>query len=153
VRKQNEKNEIVRYKARLVAQEFSERPGIDYDKTYSPVVDAITFRYLISLTIHEMLDMCLMNVVTAYLYGSIDNDVYMKSLKDLKCLKHIIQIPKKLTQSSYKIPYMGLVFLMHILEIEMVLNVERCNEKKEKREREREREQMQGDRPLERKKG
>jgi hypothetical protein len=35
----------------------------------------------------------------------------------------------------------------------MVLNVERCNEKKEKREREREREQMQGDRPLERKKG
>jgi hypothetical protein len=94
-----------------------------------------------------------MNVVTAYLYGSIDNDVYMKSLKDLKCLKHIIQIPKKLTQSSYKIPYMGLVFLMHILEIEMVLNVERCNEKKEKREREREREQMQGDRPLERKKG
>jgi hypothetical protein len=42
---------------------------------------------------------------------------------------------------------------MHILEIEMVLNVERCNEKKEKREREREREQMQGDRPLERKKG
>jgi hypothetical protein len=64
----------------------------------------------------------------------------MKSLKDLKCLKHIIQIPEKLTQSSYKIPYMGLVFLMHILEIEMVLNVERCNEKKEKRERERERE-------------
>jgi hypothetical protein len=151
VRKRNEKNEIVRYKARLVAQEFSQRPGIDYDKTYSPVVDAITFRYLINLTIHEMLDMCLMNVVTSYLYGSIDNDVYMKSLKDLKCLKHIIQIPKKLTQSSYKIPYMGLVFLMHILEIEMVLNVERCNEKKEKRERERE--QMQGDRPLEGKKG
>jgi hypothetical protein len=153
MRKRNEKNEIVRYKARLVAQEFSQRPGIDYDKTYSPVVYAITFRYLIILTIHEMLDMCLMNVVTTYLYGSIDNDVYMKSLKDLKCLKHIIQIPEKLTQSSYKIPYMGLVFLMHILEIEMVLNVERCNEKKEKREREREREQMQGDRPLERKKG
>ena len=145
MRKRNEKNKIVRYKARLVAQEFSQRPGIDYDKTYSPVVDAITFRYLINLTIHEMLDMCLMNVVTSYLYGSIDNDVYMKSLKDLKCLKHIIQIPKKLTQSSYKIPYMGLVFLMHILEIEMVLNVERCNEKKEKRERERERERERTD--------
>jgi hypothetical protein len=120
-----------------VAQEFSQRRGIDYDKTYSPVVDAITFRYLISLTIHEMLDMCLMNVVTAYLYGSIDNDVYMKSLNDLKCLKHIIQIPKKLTQSSYKIPYIGLVFLMHILVMEMVLNVEM-----REREREREREHM-----------
>jgi hypothetical protein len=40
---------------------------------------------------------------------------------------------------------MGLVFLMHILEIEMVLNVERCNEKKEKRERERERERERTD--------
>ena len=28
-----------------------------------------------------------------------------KSLKDLKCLKHIIQIPQKFTQSSYKGSY------------------------------------------------
>lgn len=78
VRKRNEKNEIVRYKARLVAQGFSQRPGIDYKETYSPVVDAITFRYLISLTAHEKLKMRLMDVVTAYLYGSLDNDIYMK---------------------------------------------------------------------------
>jgi len=44
VRKCNEKNEIVRYKARLVAQNFSQRLGIDYEETYSPVTDAITFR-------------------------------------------------------------------------------------------------------------
>nr|XP_016493075.1 PREDICTED: uncharacterized protein LOC107812464 [Nicotiana tabacum] len=43
VRKQNEKGEVVRYKARLVAQGFSQRPDIDYMDTYSPVVDAITF--------------------------------------------------------------------------------------------------------------
>ena len=41
-------------------------------------MDAITFRFLISLTVSEGLDMCLMNVITAYLYGSIDNDIYMK---------------------------------------------------------------------------
>lgn len=41
-------------------------------------MDAITFRYLISLVVHEKLDMHLMDVVTAYLYGSLDNEIYMK---------------------------------------------------------------------------
>ena len=57
--------EIIRYKARLVAQSFSQRPGIDYDETYSPVMDAITFRFLISLAVSEKLDMRLMDVITA----------------------------------------------------------------------------------------
>ena len=78
VRKRNDKNEVVRYKARLVAQGFTQRPGIDYEETYSPVVDAITFRYLISLAVRERLEMRLMDVVTAYLYGSLENEIYMK---------------------------------------------------------------------------
>ena len=53
VQKRNENNEIVRYKAHLVAQGFSQRPGIDYEETYSPVMDAITFRYLIILAVSE----------------------------------------------------------------------------------------------------
>ena len=78
VRKRNEHGEIVRYKARLVAQGFSQIPGIDYEETYSPVVDATTFRFLISLAIKENLDMRLMDVVTAYLYGPLDNEIYMR---------------------------------------------------------------------------
>ncbi|KAG7568080.1 GAG-pre-integrase domain [Arabidopsis thaliana x Arabidopsis arenosa] len=53
------------------------RPGIDYEETYSPVVDATTFRFLISLAIRENLDLRLMDVVTAYLYGPLDNEIYM----------------------------------------------------------------------------
>ena len=49
-------------------QGFSQRPRIDYDETYAPVMDAITFRYLISLVVSEKLKMRLMDVVTAYLY-------------------------------------------------------------------------------------
>ena len=41
-------------------------------------MDAITFRFLISLVAKKNLDMRLMDVVTAYLYGSLDNDIYMK---------------------------------------------------------------------------
>ena len=41
-------------------------------------MDAITFRYLISLAVSEGLDMRLIDVVTTYLYGSLDANVYMK---------------------------------------------------------------------------
>ena len=74
----------MRDKARLVAQGFTQIPGVDYEETYSPVVDAITLRFLISLTITENLQMRLMDVVTAYLYGSLDNDIYMKIPEGLK---------------------------------------------------------------------
>ena len=55
-----------------------QRPGIDFEETYSPVLDATTFRYLISLVAQEGLNLHLMDVVTAYLYGSLENDIYMK---------------------------------------------------------------------------
>ena len=78
VRKRNENNEVVRYKARLVAQGFTQKPGVDYNETYSPVMSGITFRYLISLAVQNRLSMQLMDVVTAYLYGSLDSEIYMK---------------------------------------------------------------------------
>ena len=78
VRKRDDKNEIARYKACLVAQGFSQRPGIDYDETYSLVMDIIMFRYLISMSVSEGLDMHLMDVVTAYFYGMLEIDIYMK---------------------------------------------------------------------------
>src|SRR5690606_7736635 len=103
VRKRNEHGEIVRYKARLVAQGSSQRPGIDYEETYSPVVDATTFRFLISLAVKENLDLHLMDVVTAYLYGALDSEIYMKvpegiELKDKKGSReqHCIRLNKSL---------------------------------------------------------
>ncbi|KAL6185395.1 hypothetical protein ACLB2K_041529 [Fragaria x ananassa] len=57
VRKRNEKHEVMRYKAQLVAQGFSQHPVIDYEETYSPVMDVITFRYLVSLVVSEKLSM------------------------------------------------------------------------------------------------
>jgi hypothetical protein len=66
--KRNENNEVVRYKARLIAQGFMQRPDIDFNETYFPVMSGITFRYLISLVVQNHLSMQLMDVVTAYLY-------------------------------------------------------------------------------------
>ena len=63
-------------------------------------MDTITFIFLISLVAKENLDMRLMDVITAYLYGSLDNDI--------KCLEYIILHPEVCILSSYKDPYMGL---------------------------------------------
>ena len=54
VQKRNEENEIMRYKARHVAQVFSQRLSIDYKETYAPVMDAITFRFLISSVVTKI---------------------------------------------------------------------------------------------------
>ena len=78
VHKRNENNEVVRYKARLVAQGFMQRPSVDFNKTYSPLMSGITFLYLISLVVQNHLSMQLMDIVTAYLYGSLDSNIYMK---------------------------------------------------------------------------
>ena len=67
-----------------MAQDFSHRLDIDYKETYSPVIDAIIFRFLISLVVSKGLDMRLMDVIPTYLYGSIENDIYMKIPKGFK---------------------------------------------------------------------
>lgn len=60
---------------------------IGFEETYSLIIDATTFRYLISLAISESLDIHLINVVTMYLYGIIDIDIYMKVSKGIKLPK------------------------------------------------------------------
>ena len=93
----------MRYKARLVAQGFTQRPGVDYEETYSPVVDAITFRYLISLAVSEGLDIRLLDVVIAYLYGSLDSDIYMKIPKGFKTPEAYNSISQICIQLNYKV--------------------------------------------------
>ncbi|WJZ93913.1 hypothetical protein VitviT2T_012812 [Vitis vinifera] len=116
----NENNEIIRYKARLVAQGFSQRPGIDYEETYSPVMDAITFRFLISLAVSEGLDMRLMDVITAYLYGSMDNDIYMKIPEGFKLpdanKKPRIMYSIKLQRSLYGLKQSGRMWYNRLSE-------------------------------------
>ena len=63
---------------------FLQRPSIDYIETYSPMVTALIFRYLISLAVREKLDMRLMHIIIAYLYGLLDNEIYMKILEGFK---------------------------------------------------------------------
>nr|GEV63750.1 hypothetical protein [Tanacetum cinerariifolium] len=69
-------------------------------------------RYLISLAVFRNLKMRLMDVFTAYLYGSIDNDIYMKIPEGFKILKSLSSKPKevysiKLQRSLYGLKQSG----------------------------------------------
>ena len=48
------------------------------EKTYSLVLDATTLQYLIILVEQQGLHLHLMDVVTTYLYSSLENHIYMK---------------------------------------------------------------------------
>ena len=62
-------------------------------------MDAITFRYLIYLAVSEGIDMRLMDVITTYLYGSIDTNVYIKILEGFK----LPEVMNSKPQSMYSI--------------------------------------------------
>jgi hypothetical protein len=81
-KKFDEHGNLIRYKVRLVAQGFSQKPGEDFDQTYAPVLDITSFRYLLAFAIHFGLEIFLMDVVTAYLYGNLDVPLYISPPPD-----------------------------------------------------------------------
>ncbi|KAE8190467.1 hypothetical protein CF336_g5060 [Tilletia laevis] len=67
-----------RYKARLVAQGFSQTPGVDYDETYAPVTRLVTIHTLLALAVYLGWHVHQLGVVTAYLYGKLKSPIYMR---------------------------------------------------------------------------
>ncbi|BBH07178.1 transposable element gene [Prunus dulcis] len=69
---------IDKYKARLVAKGFTQKKGIDYFDTYSPVSRITTIRTLIALASVHNLVIHQMDVKTAFLNGDLDEEIYME---------------------------------------------------------------------------
>ena len=69
---------IERYKARLVAQGFSQKYGDDYDETFCPVVRLESLRALIALAVQLGLKLHQVDVTTAFLNGELEEEVYMR---------------------------------------------------------------------------
>lgn len=69
---------IERYKARLVVKGYSQRKGIDYEETYAPVIRHGSLRYLFAVASHLNLDIHQMDVVTAFLQGDLNEEIYME---------------------------------------------------------------------------
>lgn len=75
----------VRYRARLVAKGFTQRPGVDFDETFSPVLRHSTLRLMFALAVQLNLNMCHLDVNTAFLNGVLSEEIYMQKPVGLKC--------------------------------------------------------------------
>ncbi|KAJ3473654.1 hypothetical protein NLI96_g12893 [Meripilus lineatus] len=77
-RKKDAIGKIIEYKARLVAQGFTQTYGVDYTDTFAPVAKLTSIRVILALAARNDWEIHQMDVKSAYLNGTLDEVIYMK---------------------------------------------------------------------------
>ena len=70
--KQDEHGQVVRNKARLIAQGYTQVEGIDFDETFAPVARLEAIRILLAYANHHNILLYQMDVKSAFLNGKIE---------------------------------------------------------------------------------
>lgn len=76
--KRDANGNVLRHKARLVAQEFTRKFGIDYDEVFAPVARGETFRMLLSVAGSRKYYVKQYDIKSAFLNGTLEEELYMK---------------------------------------------------------------------------
>jgi hypothetical protein len=67
---------LEQYKARYVLRGFTQRPGVNYDETFSPVVKPATIWTVLTLALSKDWPVHQLNVTNAFLHGTLIETVY-----------------------------------------------------------------------------
>ncbi|KAI3734576.1 hypothetical protein L6452_14047 [Arctium lappa] len=75
--KRDERGIVIRNKARLVAQGYTQEEGIDYEEVFAPVARIEAIRLFLAYASYMNFKVYQMDVKSAFLYGSIEEEVYV----------------------------------------------------------------------------
>ncbi|GJS15710.1 copia protein [Tanacetum coccineum] len=97
--KKDERGVVVRNKARLVVQGYRQEEGIDYDEVFAPVARIEAIRIFLAFAFYMGFIVYQMDVKSAFLYGKIDEEVYVSQPSgfiDPKYPKKVYKVVKAL---------------------------------------------------------
>jgi len=100
--KHDSKGNIEQFKARLVAKGFTQKECIDYQETFSPISKNDSLRIILALVANYDLELHQMDVKTAFLNGSLEEDVYMDQHEGFS-IKSKEHLACKLKKSIYRL--------------------------------------------------
>ena len=86
--------QIERYKARLVAQGYSQTYGINYGETFAPIAKMKTIRILIALAVQLDWPLQQYDVKNAFLHGKLEEEIYMRIPHGYSHIQHANQVGK-----------------------------------------------------------
>ena len=117
--KKDAEGNVARKKARLVAQGFSQIPGIDYFDTYAPVARLASIRTILALAARNDMELHQIDIKGAYLNGKLNEKevIYMRQPPGYVSKNHPTNYVCRLQKTLYGLKQSGWHWYQRLVEV------------------------------------